>query len=181
MKNNELIAEYIKNQKINSTILYTAFTNTARKYCARIEDYGFFEVNFTQIQKGFNPKELAIFDVIANHGGNPYNIRDNMEISGYLEYLRATNQLIVTTSGSSLALSNRFDIYKTLYPKMKGNDPWGLNLFPYEIIPHFHRYRKKMKLIKEYSKGKQVYAISDGSAIAYDGKKIEIIGDVSLI
>jgi hypothetical protein len=72
-----------------------------------------------------------------NHGGNPFSIKDKMNRSGYSEFLLTAKALIITTSGSTLVLSKNFELYKILYPKMKGRDSEGLGLFPFEVISHY--------------------------------------------
>ncbi len=154
-KNNELIAQHIKKLGKNLQILYVGFTENARKYCEKVKEYGFPNVDFIDLTKGINSEELSSYDVIMNHGGNPFRIKEKMNRSGYSEFFLTAKALIITTSGSSLVLSKNFELYKILYPKMKGRDSEGLGLFPFEVIPHYQRYSKKEGVLKNYSKGKK--------------------------
>jgi peptidase E len=146
-----------------------------------VKDYGFTTIDYLNITKGFNSKEVNDYDVILLHGGNPFTIKERMKKSGFHEFLPAAHPLIVTTSGSTMVLSNNFEIFNILYPKMKKDDFVGLALFPCEIIPHYQRYKKKENDIKNFSRGKKIYAIPDGSAIAYNGKNIKLIGPVKIL
>lgn len=181
MENNELIAKFIKKLGNNIKILYVAYSDNPRKYCNKVKEYGFTNIDFVNLKKGFNLDELDSYNVIINHGGNPFTIRNNIKKSGLDKYFLNAKPLIITTSGSSYVLSKNFEIFKILYPKMKGNDPKGLGLFPFEVIPHYQRYRNKKSIITTYSKGKKIYALPDGSAIGYDGKNLELIGNVKFV
>ncbi len=179
-KDNQLIVEYLKNQGNDLKILYVGFTPNSEKYTKKVIDYGFSHVDFLNIAKGFNLEDLADYDIFSLHGGNPYNIKHKLIKSGFDSFLLSTKAMITTTSGSTLVVSKDYDIFKILYPKMKGTDTNGLELFPYNVLPHYQRYKKQEAEIINYIKEKTLYTIPDGSAIAYDGEEIELIGSVEL-
>ncbi|MFW9989188.1 MAG: Type 1 glutamine amidotransferase-like domain-containing protein [Candidatus Odinarchaeota archaeon] len=179
-KDNTLIVDYLKKQSDNLKILYIGYTSNAEKYSRKVIDYGFSYVDFLNITKGFKSEELVEYDVFSLHGGNPYSIKSKIIKSNFDDFLRSTKGMIITTSGSTLVVSKSYDIIRILYPKMKMIDTKGLNLFPFNVIPHYQRYKKQENDIINYMKEKTLYTIPDGSAIAYNGENIELIGNVGV-
>jgi peptidase E len=137
-------------------------------------------VDFVNIAKDSLASGLADYDVILLHGGNPFMIKKMLTTAFSPDFFSLANQLIISVSGSTCVLSPEFTLIKTFYPSWEGGDTSGLNLFPYEILPHYNRYRKKDQEIRRYSQHKTLYAIPDGAAVSYDGSNIELIGDVKI-
>lgn len=200
MRQNDDVIEYIK-YSLNTRTPITAFISALKqrdhfeKYRDNFVEYGldmieYFEITKETDSKGF--EFLNKFDILYLHGGDPFRISQQFGISGFhlfLRNLKRSDKIIITTSGSSMVLSESTSLFHVLYPKLKKktskslpDDTEGLHLFPHLVLPHYDRYKKKesVEIIKEYSRKNKttIYAIYDGSAVGYDGNKIEIIGHV---
>jgi len=200
LKDNEVVIEYIKNTlKIQTP--KTAFISALKqvdqfeKYKNNLIKYGLQVVEYFETIKEIDLKGfeyLNKFDILYLHGGNPFRILQQIKISGFdqiLSNLKNSNKIIIGTSGSSMVLSENISLLYSLYPKTKkkvsnglSNNMMGLNLFPYGVLPHYNKYKKKetVEIIKEYSRRNKtkIYVIHDGSAIIYKEKEIKIIGNV---
>jgi hypothetical protein len=180
MPNNEQIAQTVHDYGKNLNILYIGYSNSAKKYCAKLDTYSLGRVDFVNIAKDSLSPGVADYNVILLHGGNPFMIKRMLTMAFSPGFFSSAKQLIVSVSGSTCVLSREFTLIKTIYPSWEGDDTSGLNLFPYEILPHYNRYCKRIQEIARYSQHKTVYAIPDGAAVSYDGSAIELIGDVKI-
>jgi peptidase E len=173
MKNNKAVADWIDQHASGDSILYAGYSETASKYVKKVEDYGFNSVDFLNIRKVAPLQNLHEYSAIVLHGGNPFSIKEFLKISGFDLFFRNYDGLIVTISGSSCVLSRQFSLIASFYPGWKGDDTQGLGFFPYEVLPHSQRYKKKKSEIEVYSQKERLYVLPDGSAVAYDGKTIQ--------
>ena len=178
MRNNERIAQAVHDDAEKPIILYIGYSDSAKKYCAKLDTYSLGRVKFVNIAKDSLPPGIDDYNVILLHGGNPFMIKRMLTTVFSPDIFSSAKQLIVTVSGSTCVCSREFTLIKTFYPGWEGQDTSGLNLFPYEILPHYNRYRKQIQEITRYAQHKTLYAIPDGAAVCYDGANIELIGDV---
>lgn len=180
MANNEAIAKAIHNISNNPKILYVGYSDSAKKYTKKLEPYSFKNIDFINIAKTSMPTDLFSYNVILMHGGNPSTIKSYIDKRLFNNILISENKLVITTSGSTCVFSKKFSLINTFYPSWINKDTLGLNFFPNEILPHYQRYRKKQNEIEGYAEKEKVFALPDGTALVYDGKKIEPIGDVKI-
>lgn len=180
MPNNDRIAQAVHDYGEKPNLLYIGYSDNAKKYCAKLDTYSLGRVDFVNIAKDSLPPGIDDYNVILLHGGNPFMIKRMLITAFAPDFFSSANQLIVSVSGSTCVLSREFTLIKTFYPSWEGEDTSGLNLFPYEILPHYNRYRKRIQEITRYAQHKTLYALPDGAAISYDGSNIELIGDVKI-
>ena len=181
MANNDAVAEVIHRFAENPKILFVAYNNDAKKYIRKIESYSFSDINFLDLNKVSENQTFSDYNVIIMHGGNPSKIKSLITKTKFDNLINNEKALVVTTSGSACAFSKSFALLNSFYPAWKNMDPKGLKYFPNEIIPHFHRYKKKKKEIEKFASRNKVYALTDGTAILYIRNKIKLIGDVKIL
>ena len=200
LKGNENINKFIKNNSKNKAlniVLISALNqdNGLKKYKNHFFDYGFEDVEYFKIDKEIGRKEmdyLNTFDMFYLLGGDPLKMKQKMQKSGFekfLQNLKNEDKIMISTSGSSMVLSDDFSLLYTFYPKAKkklskdqSTTLSGFALFPHTVLPHFNRYNKKgqLEIIKEFSitNNQIVYALYDGCALRYVKNKIESIGNI---
>lgn len=181
MAKNDTVADIIHRFTKNPKIVFIGYNSNAKKYIKKIESYSFSNVDFLNLEKGFRNHQFSDYNIIIMHGGNPSKIKELIVKVKFDYSIDNENALVVTTSGSSCVFSKSFALLNSLYPAWKNEDSKGLNYFPYEILPHFQRYKKNKKEIETYASYNKVYALTDGTAISYIRDKIELIGDVDIL
>lgn len=129
-------------------------------------------------------------DIIYFAGGNTFDLLKNLhstKIKKYLTHFLKKDKIIACESAGAICLSaniNMASIPKSTADENKNcyNSNKGLNLFSFEVCPHFNK--KFLHEIKQYQELNKsiIYGIYDGSGIVIDkDKKIKLIGKVVLI
>lgn len=129
-------------------------------------------------------------DIIYFAGGNTFDLLKNLhstKLKKYLTNFLKKDKIIACESAGAICLSTNInmasipkstaDENKSCYKPIK-----GLNLFKFEVCPHFNK--KYIYEIQKYKALKKsiIYGIYDGSGIIIDkDKKIKLIGKVVLI
>lgn len=175
---NDASAEIIHDFTNKPKVLFIGYSSNAKKYIKVFERYSLKHIDFLNLGKGSVPENISDYNIVMMFGGNPSTIKKHI-VDTQLDTLINENSLVVTTSGSTCVYSKSFTLLNSFYPAWKNMDTIGLNYFPYEILPHFQRYKKKK--IEDYALHNKVYALTDGTAISYIRNKIELIGDVKIL
>jgi peptidase E len=198
LKGNDRLMEYIKNALEIGTAK-TAFITALgqigeyEKFKECLVEYGLQTVEYLETANVTDSEDQELlneFDIFYLHGGDPFKISRKIRRSGFYRFLKKredSRTIIIGTSGSTMALSKDISLVSLLYPKalkmasaVPADATTGLGFFPYVVLPHFARYKKKktVEMIKKYSKTNRVYTLYDGSAVVYGENNIEIIGPV---
>ena len=185
-KKKSLTLTYIPFCSDNSSIF---FHRTVRRFSANGVD------RFYCLNVDDSPSEAEInmafqSDIIYLAGGITFYYLKHLRESGVLSKLKSFAKkggVIAGLSAGGLILSPTVALAadQGLGPdenEVRLKDFKGLNLFHFEFSPHFDPKPKDIKAHLAYSKKtkNKIYAVPDGSGIVIEGKKITMVGKVSV-
>lgn len=123
------------------------------------------------------------------NGGYSGYLAQVMRVSGFdkiLPQLLAQGVVYVGSSAGSMVLSKVQDAASFYFgePEPEALKIGGLDLFDFEFYPmHDHRWSEDLvdKIKAKRNKSLKYYLVRDGQAVSYDGRKIQLHGDVTVL
>ncbi|KAB2908466.1 MAG: peptidase S51 [Dechloromonas sp.] len=145
--------------------------------------------SYNDLEDGYNPTTLGdAFDSDALHltGGNTFRflnwIQKRSMKERLIEYAKGGGTLIGVSAGSIIMTPTIESSALCGDTNEIGlSDMTGLDIFPFQVIPHAHQIEGLDTKAREIVRKKLVpaYCIKDDQALFYDGTKVEIIGGAS--
>jgi len=197
LKNNKPIQDYL-NATVPIEATKIAFidpyprkrTKHYKTFRDQFIDYGFHHIEYFGLRKKLTKEsieDLVRYEIAYLLGGTPQTILTQIKKSGFKSFIPEYNNtcgIIISASGSSMALSKNFSLFKLFRSPVEEtvrtyDDMKGLELIPYEILPHYERYDESfIEKIKIYSQrvNTEIYGLYDGSALIYDRGKTTPVG-----
>ncbi|HYA77652.1 MAG TPA: Type 1 glutamine amidotransferase-like domain-containing protein [Verrucomicrobiae bacterium] len=178
------------------TVLIFPWTEVIEKIEYRTLMYGYFrelgggKIDFAELSDSFQrlKEKIESSDIIYLPGGKTQILIGRIKERKISRLLQRYNKVMIGNSAGSLAMCKRYAVIKGQEGEPRTTTEEGIGKVDFEVTVHYKSAVPELsgqspdRELRTLSRkmNTKIYAIPERSALVYDDKKIEPIGDISV-